>query len=392
MIGNRATPGMRDPSHSVRRMMVFLAVVVPILMLGVLIISTLLHQNLPALAHMILAAGIMPLIMAAMIYFTPVLTHSRPPSWPLWLIPGLSLLAGIWAAASLLWWRDLVMAPAFTAMLTAAALLGWIGHRARTMIGRPHPGLHWYLLALASLISGLLAISIAAYWPEHGAALGRFHLHMNIHGFVGLTAIGTLRVLLPTVAGYTEPVTSDRLRHDLYPMACGALLMAAGSAWWHWLVWPGLALWLMPLARFALPLVSRWREHVWGWHQPGVSLAVAVPGLMLVLLQGAFHAIGMSPSDKALPVFFCLFLFPLVTGAISYLLPVWMWPARNTPACNICVQRLAWGSGLRALVFFLAGIMAWAGAPGALYLAAAAMAMFLAQLIWGLSARFITSG
>src|SRR3990172_8727540 len=138
-------PGMRDASQSVRRVMVVLAIAAPILFLAALILSSLLHQNTPALVHMFLAAGVMPLIMAAMIYFTPVLTHSRAPSWPVLLLPGLSLISGIGAAASLFWWRDLVIAPALTAMIAAGALLGWIRQRARNMIGRPHPGLHWYL-------------------------------------------------------------------------------------------------------------------------------------------------------------------------------------------------------------------------------------------------------
>lgn len=381
---------MRDASQSVRRVMVVLAIAAPILFLAALILSSLPHQNAPPLVHMILAAGVMPLIMAAMIYFAPVLTHSRVPSWPVLLLPVLAFISGAWAAASIFWWRALIIAPALIAMFTAGALLGWIWHRARTMMGRPHPGLHWYLLALVSLILGLLAISVAAFWPAHWTALRRFHLHMNIYGFVGLTAVGTLRVLLPTVAGYHDPDLRDRLQRDLYPMAFGTLLMAAGSARWAWLVWPGLVLWLIPLTRMAAPLVSRWREHVWGWHRPGSSLGLAVLGMIPVLTAGGLHAVGMLPVVITLPLFFYMFLFPLVTGAISYLLPVWVWPARNTGAHEAAVRRLAWGSGARALAFFMAGVAAWAGLPSAVYLVAAAMAVFLAQLIWALSARFFT--
>ena len=378
---------MGDASQPMRRVMVALGIAAPVFFLSALILFAPLRQNTPALVHMILAAGVMPLIMGAMIYFTPVLTHTRAPSWPILLLPGLSVLAGIWATASLFWRRDLVMLPALTAMLVAGVLLGWIWHRARNMVGRPHPGLHWYRLALVGLILGLFAISMSTLWLESWTAFRQFHLHMNIFGFVGLTAVGTLRVLLPTVAGYNDPVTGVRLQRDLYPMALGALLMAAGSAGWYWLVWPGLAFWLVPLARFAFPLVSHWREQVWGWHRPGMSLGLAVAGLMLVLIAKGFHAAGVLPGEAALPLFVYMFLFPLVTGAISYLLPVWVWPARNDTAYEAAVQRLAWGSGVRALVFFAAGILTLSGQPGAAYLAGAAMAIFLIQLIWALSAR-----
>ncbi|GAB4508982.1 MAG: hypothetical protein Tsb0026_08450 [Sulfuricaulis sp.] len=379
---------MRDASQPTRRVMAVLGVVAPMLFFAALILTSLLRQSTPALAHMILAAGVMPLIMAAMIYFTPVLTHSRASSWPVLLLPGVALLAGVWAVASIFWWRDLIIAPALGAMFTAGALLGWIWQRARTTLGRPHPGLSWYLLALVSLILGLSAISVAAFWPEHWAALRRFHLHINIYGFIGLTAVGTLRVLLPTVAGYIDVAARERLQCDVYPMAFGVLLMAAGSAWWTWLVWPGLVLWLIPLMRFTVPLVSRWREHVWGWHRPAASLGLAVMGLMLVLIAGGLHAVGVLPASVVLTMFFHMFLFPLVTGAISYLLPVWVWPTRNTGAYNAAVRRLARGSGARALVFFMAGVAAWAGLPGAVYLAGAVMAVFLVQAIWALSARF----
>jgi len=221
---------MGDASQPVRRVMVALGIVAPVFFLSALILFVLLRQDTPAFVHMILAAGVMPLIMAAMIYFTPVLTHSRAPPWPILLLPGLSVLAGIWAAASMFWSRDLVILPALTAMLAAGALLGWIWHRARIMVGRPHPGLNWYLLALVGLILGMFAISVATLWLEYWTTFRRFHLHMNIYGFVGLTAVGTLRVLIPTVAGYDDPVTRVRLQRDLYPMALGALLMAAGTA------------------------------------------------------------------------------------------------------------------------------------------------------------------
>ena len=368
--------------------MVVLGIAVPMLFFIALILSSLLRQYTPALVHLILAAGVMPLIMAAMIYFIPVLTHGRAPTWPVLLLPGVALIAGISAAASIFWWRHLIFVPAFAALCSVAALLGWTAQRARTMLGRPHPGLSWYQLALAALMLGLLAISFATFWPEHWAALRRFHLHINLFGFIGLTAVGTLRVLLPTVAGYSDPVTRERLQRDLYPMALGALLLAAGSVWWNWLVWPGLVLWLIPLARFAIPLVSPWRAHVWGWHRPSASLGFAVAGLMLVLIAGGLHALGALPSDVVLPLFFYMFLFPLVTGAVSYLLPVWLWPARNSTAYESAVRRLAWSSGARALVFFTAGTMAWAGLSGAVYLAGATLAVFVAQAIWALSARF----
>lgn len=340
----------------------------------------------PSLVHVVLALGVMPLILGAMMYFTPVLTHSRAPALPWLVFPLLALASGAMTVVFMSWRRELLFIPLLLALFAIATVLGWMLHRVRTMLGRPHPGLYWYVWALVCLFLGLTAMLAATLLPDHWAILRRFHLHINILGFVGLTAYGTLRVLLPTVAGYADPSARECLRRDLYIMVPGTLLIAVGSFSNARLMWLGLALWLIPPARFFLPLVSRWRANIWGWSRPATSLATAVAGMMIAPIAGGLHATGALPADVTLSLFFYIFLFPLVTGAVSYLLPVWLWPARNNAAYEIAVRRLAWGSGARALVFFVAGSMALAGLPGAAYLAGAVMLVFVAQAIWVLSA------
>lgn len=388
---DQRTKTVQDPSKPVRRAMIVLASAALIAFLTALTPLHPLPPGSPPVVHMIMAAGIMPLIMGAMIYFTPVLTHSRMPLWPILAVPLLALSAGVLVTTGLLWWRDLLAFPAAMAILAAGVLLGWMWRRAHNMLGRPHPGLRWYLWALAGLLLGLMAIFIAILRPEYGTALRRFHLHINILGFVGLTAVGTLRVLVPTVAGYADAEARERLHADLYPVAAGAVLVAAGSAWWTWLVWPGLVLWLVPLVRFALPLVAHRRKSVWGWHRPGTSLGLAVFGLMIVLVAGGLHAAAMQPAGVTAQLFFYVFLLPLVTGAISYLLPVWVWPARNTPAYENAARRLAYASGARAILFLAAGILVASGVTGAAYPAVAGLAAFLMQVIGALLARFPAS-
>jgi hypothetical protein len=323
-----------------------------------------------------------------MIYFTPVLTHSRTPGWLVMIVPLLALVSGALASTGLLWRRDLLPIPAVLALAAAGALLGWMWYRARTMLGRPHPGLDWYRWALACLLLGLMAILVAMFRPEYWMALRRFHLHINLLGFVGMTAFGTLRVLVPTVAGYADADARRRLQGDLYFAVIGTLLIAVGSASQGWLVWPGLVLWLIPLMRFAASLVMQWRKFVWGWHRSSASLGLAVFGLIAVLVSAGFHATGARPSGVSIQVFFFVFLFPLVTGAVSYLLPVWLWPARNTANYECSARRLVWGSGVRSLVFLASGAVACTGMREAVYLAGAGILIFLLQVVWALWARF----
>ena len=380
--------GIDGSSGLAARTMTGLATVAIIAFLAATILRHYLPSSEPSLIHFMMALGIMPLIIGAMVYFTPVLTHSRASGWLVLLMPLLALVAGALASTGLLWRRDLLPIPAVLAMAATGSLLGWMGYRARTMLGRPHPGLDWYRWALACLLLGLMAILIAMFRPEYWVALRRFHLHVNLLGFVGMSAFGTLRVLIPTVAGYNDPEARGRLRVDLYFAVTGTLLVASGSAWLTWLVWPGLALWLIPLARFAYSLVMRWRNDVWGWHRSSISLGLAVIGFITVMITAGIHAAGAGSSGDSMQLFFFVFLFPLVTGAVSYLLPVWLWPARNSIVYESSARRLAWGSGARSLVFLAAGVVMCIGMKGAVYLAGIGILVFLLQVVGAFWARF----
>jgi len=385
---------VRDSSKAIRCAMIALAVMALVAFLVAATLSHRLPAVPPLIVHVVMAVGVMPLILGAMIYFTPVLTHSRTPSWPVLLLPLLAFVAGAMATAGLARWRDLLPLAAGAAIIVVATLSGWMWRRARRMLGSPHPGLYWYLLALFNLLLGLIAILGAMIWPEHWVSLRRFHLHVNLLGFVGMTAIGTLRVLVPTVAGYTDPDARAQLHHGLYSAVCGTLLIAAGAAWWHWLMWPGLVLWLIPLLRFVLSLIWRWREMVWGWHRATVPLGLAVFGFAFVLLAGVRHAAGWWSPAAMVQFYFFGFLFPLVTGAVSYLLPVWIWPARNTPAYEIAARQLAYGSAARGLLFLSAGVLALTGVAGGTWLAVMTLVLYLLQVAWIFSrvfTRFRTS-
>jgi hypothetical protein len=119
-------------------------------------------------------------------------------------------------------------------------------------------------------------------------------------------------------------------------------------------------------------------------------LGLAVFGLIAVLVSAGFHATGARLSGVSMQVFFFVFLFPLVTGAVSYLLPVWLWPARDSAVYECTTRRLAWGSGVRSLVFLAAGIVTCIGMRGAVYLAGVGILIFLLQIVWALWTRIFS--
>ena len=72
-------------------------------------------------------------------------------------------------------------------------------------LGAPHPGTRWYGAAMLCLF---FAVSLVPVWlakPELRTLLRLFHLHLNPLGFIGLAALGTLPVLLPTALGQPDP-------------------------------------------------------------------------------------------------------------------------------------------------------------------------------------------
>ena len=309
-----------------------------------------------AVAHLAFAVGIVPLIFAAMMHFVPVLTRTGDPDRRLIRLPNLAQAAGLVAVTAMQGGLPygLVYASATVDLVFAAILLRWIMQRAGATLGSPHPGWRWYGAALGCLMLALAAILLIPLWPEHWPSLRLFHLHLNTLGLVGLAALGTLPVLLPTALGQPDPEAAGWLRRRWRLTLTGALLVAAGAAIAWPLAVPGAAL----LLGVALGLARQWfrRFGISPLLRDGVaaSLLSAVGGLLLTLLAGLLHGAGLLPTRPSLLAWGAGFLLPLVTGALSQLLPVWRWPGPTIPARGLMRRKLAATGSWRGLLFLAA--------------------------------------
>ena len=349
--------------------------------LAALLLPLLLHVPAAVLWHLLFAAGAMPLIFAAMLYFTPVLTRSRGARGAVAWLPPLALLAGAGAFAGLAFAPDAVyrlFAP--LALFAALVLWVWMWRRARTCLAPPHPGLYWYLAAVACLVFGLGAIVAAGIWPAGWSLLRRAHLHLNLLGFIGLTALGTLQVLLPTVRNVADAQAAARLRADLKWALSGALAIAAGAAVWTPFAPIGFVLWSIPLVRFARAALRLHGRALWSADSAAPALAGALIGLVLALASGAAHALGLLPASASLRLYVAAFLLPLVTGATSHLLPLWLHPDNSAAAHARARARLQCGGRVRTIMFVGGGLLWAGGADWAAYVAASALAIYLVQL------------
>lgn len=316
-----------------------------------------------AVLHLAFAVGIVPLIFAAMMHFVPVLTRTGSPSRLLASLPSVAQGGGLLVVGALQgllpYW--LLHLAALLDLLLALVLLVWIAGQARATLGAPHPGWRWYAAALACLVLALTAVLAMAVWPSQWAAWRLLHLHLNTLGLVGLAALGTLPVLLPTAMGRADPDAGSWLRQRLWLAVAGALLIAVGAAM-HWVL-AAVGAGLMLVA--ALGLFGQW-GHCFSFRAivadgVGASLLAATGGLVLTLATGIAHGAGLTVAPPTLLAWLVGFLLPLVSGALSQLLPVWRWPGPQSPARLEMRRRLATGGNLRAVCFLLAAAHALAG-------------------------------
>lgn len=306
-------------------------------------------------AHLVLAVGVMTLITAAMQHFVPVLTRSRGASRWAARLPLLMLVAGGLALAVFSGWLDFawVTAAALLALVGAVAMLAWMRKKARHTFGRPHPGLAWYVAAMACLGLGLIAAAVIPWLPAWHAELRAFHIHINLYGFIALTAVGTLQVLMPTAANQPDPDVSARLRLDLKWALAGSLALALGQALWLPLAWLGGALWFWVIGRMGWAWWRMHRTKIFAWHGAEPVLAAALLGFSAALVGMLLDLENLLP----LTIFLPGFLMPLVVGAAGQLGPVWIEAGRSMARHAEDRAKITRWNSVRAVLFLTAALL-----------------------------------
>jgi hypothetical protein len=309
--------------------------------------------------HIAFAVGAMPLVFGAILHFVPVLTRSAGAGAVVRNLPlaaqSAAIVAVLGLAGSLPAWS--LHAAATVTAVAALALAAWIVGRQRAALGQPHPGARWYVAALAAL---LVAVSLVPLWlarPELRGALRLVHLHLNTLGFIGLAALGTLPVLLPTALARPDTLAGQRLASDLPLAVAGVTLAAFGAA----TEWPLAAAGAVLLAAVALRHLGAW-QGVYGLRAlvgdgATAPLVAATLGFVLLLAHGIAHGTGSAVARPAIAAFAAGFLLPLVSGALTQLLPVWRHPGADSPQRREMRRLLAGGGWVRGLLFLAAGVL-----------------------------------
>ncbi len=208
-----------------------------------------------------------------------------------------------------------------------------LGLRAVTALPSRFGPTVWYYVAACLLLpvgAGVGAALAAGPGGELHARLLLVHMSVNVLGFVGLSVLGTLMTLLPTmlrtrVADGAEAVA----RHGAVPLLVGVLAIAGGAASGAMVLSVlGLAVYIAGVAYICRPLAAAVRS------KPPVSFAplsavaalawlvVALVWLMVLVLtagswEGLHHGI-----EVVAPVLAVGFAAQVLAGALSYLVPV----------------------------------------------------------------------
>ena len=229
----------------------------------------------------------------------------------------------------------------------------------RALPARFSPLVRYYIAASAVFLFGIAVGATMQAWgdPDLTDRLVTGHIVLNAYGWIGLTVLGTLVLLWPTVLHARMPESADAAARRALPVLLVGLVLAATGPLIdvRLLVTAGMVVWLGGAALIAVPAVAEARAMPPGTFA-GWSLAAAFGWVVVSAGVLAVQA-AIAPDWAALRSEFLIVLGPLVagfavqvlTGAMSYLLPV---VAMGSPAAaRVGAEMLDKGAAFRVAAF-----------------------------------------
>ncbi|WP_226900351.1 multicopper oxidase domain-containing protein [Nonomuraea phyllanthi] len=334
--------------------------------LGLTVAVALAGGVLPAprwlLIHVFLLGAVSTAILIWSEHFTVALLRARSPSQngslarlALLNAATLAVLAGVTSGS----WQPAAAGAALMAavVLWHAAVLVRLARRA--LPGRFGHVIGWYVAAAAALAAGATLGGLLTSPLGQGAVHERLHAahaEVNLLGWVGLTVLGTLFTLWPTVL---RTRMSDRTRRasriGLWLTAPGLAVTVAGLlAGWRWAAVAGLAAYAVGGLTALAPLADalrRRRPHTGAAWMLGAAIvwfevALAVDLVITATRPAGEVAGALSP---LLPIVLAGFVAQVLLGSLLHLLPAVLGggPARFKE--NAALLERGWAVRLAAL-------------------------------------------
>jgi hypothetical protein len=285
--------------------------------------------------HLLLVGAVTSAILIWSSYFTDAVLHlpatgHRDEAVRLWLhtVGTLVLAAGGTGSVP-------VIAVAGALLVLAALVwhaLSLAGRKRRALPARMGIAVDHYLAAAANLAIGIplgIVMLFAPEWSGYGRMLAA-HVHLNLFGWVGLTVLGTLLTLWPTVLRTRMPAGAETAAHTSFWLAViGIGVLGAGTLTWQ------QPLAVVGLALFGIAAVRTLRDAVTAARsKPPSSFAAWSMALSLgwlavsVVLDGWLWLTSDQPADLTAHLgvvvvpFVVGFVAQVLIGALTYLIPV----------------------------------------------------------------------
>ncbi|GAA4661658.1 multicopper oxidase domain-containing protein [Arthrobacter cryoconiti] len=304
-----------------------------------LVVVVLFHRNIPVsgwlMVHLLLLGAVTNSILVWSWHFAQALLRGPNPG-SRGMVTRLVLLnaavvAVVVSMVANIWVLTLFGSIVVGAVVAAHAVV--LGLRARTSLPSRFGPTVWYYVAACLLlpVGAGVGAALAAGLPEElHARLLLVHMSVNVLGFVGITVLGTLMTLLPTmlhtrVADGAETVA----RHGAVPLLAGVLLTAIGaSAGTMFLCTVGLLVYLGAIVYICIPLVKVVRAKPAVTFAPLsavaalVWLVVSIVWLVLLTMTaGGWDGLHRGLVTVA-PVLAAGFAAQVLGAALTYLAPV----------------------------------------------------------------------
>ncbi|MFG1947155.1 multicopper oxidase domain-containing protein [Nonomuraea sp. NPDC048826] len=216
------------------------------------------------------------------------------------------------------------------------AVVLWHAYVLVALLRRALPGrfghvIGWYVSAAGALAAGGVLGGLLAAHTVGGAAHERMHAahaEVNLLGWVGLTVLGTLFTLWPTVLRTRMPDRTRRASRIGLRLAAPGLAVATTGllAGWRWAALAGLAAYAAGTAAALAPLaeaVRRRRPHTGAAWTMGAAVVWFEVALVanLVVVATTPPAEVTAALDPLLPLVLAGFVAQVLLGSLLHLLP-----------------------------------------------------------------------
>ncbi|TDE88770.1 copper oxidase [Occultella glacieicola] len=362
-------------------------------MLAVVVVAVA-HRWVPEqrwlLVHLLLLGAVMNAILVWSSHFTDALLRRRPTSRRGQAIRAVALNAGVLATVAgvvgAIW--PLVLAGAIVIGAAVAAhgtALAWRARRARRALSsRFASTVHYYvvaawLLPVGAGLGAVMALGLTAPWQ---ARLQVAHVAVNLLGFVGLTVLGTLVTLWPTMLRTRiDPDGEAASRRALWLLAGSVAMVGAGAVGGlRVAVLGGLVGYLAGIVWIGTPMVRVVRAK-----PPTAMPTMSVLAGMCWLLVGLVQLVvlvartpgwpELSDAVGAVTVPFAAgFAAQVLIGAMTYLVPVVL--GGGPAVVRVTVTTIERGAGWRVALVNAGLVLGVAPVPS-LVLVAASFAVLI---------------